>query len=369
MKICLVIDSFDVGGRESVVVELANYFNRIGHSVYVVILDSEKCTNISNLDANITVSKFNIIINNNIRIDFSDYKRLLSLFKNIDFDIIHYHIYAFRLILIALLSKLSKTKAVQIRTVHTSGLFYDNTEKAIDKIRLYSERLAIRLCKMKVIGISKLIDQRNRVIFKNDTNYFELIYNGIDVTKYGTYNKKNKNQIDFVYVSRFADGKNHDFILNVWSEFSIDKSVKLYLAGDGPLEESLKQKYNKFSDKICFLGSVDDIPELLKNMDVALFPSSYEGFSLVLLEYFASSLPVIASNIPAFQEIGINNKNIVFIPSFDSKLYLSSMVKLYNSNVKRTFLGESAKLTVSNYDISIFNKKHYNLYLKCVHRE
>jgi len=43
--------------------------------------------------------------------------------------------------------------------------------------------------------------------------------------------------------------------------------------------------------------------ELLKNADVFVFPSFYEGFGFPVLEAQAAGVPVVASDIPAFREI------------------------------------------------------------------
>jgi len=48
-------------------------------------------------------------------------------------------------------------------------------------------------------------------------------------------------------------------------------------------------------DRVYFLGFCDDIPALLRSVDVCLCPSRYEPFSLVLLEALASGCPVITS--------------------------------------------------------------------------
>jgi len=71
---------------------------------------------------------------------------------------------------------------------------------------------------------------------------------------------------------------------------------KLVLAG-------LKQD-GKWED-IVFMSYVDENKkwELLKNAEVFVFPSFYEGFGMPVLEAQKSGVPVVASNISSFPEI------------------------------------------------------------------
>jgi glycosyltransferase involved in cell wall biosynthesis len=74
------------------------------------------------------------------------------------------------------------------------------------------------------------------------------------------------------------------------------RDVWLVIAGEGPEWEelhALAQAY-EVSDRILFLGFVDDVPGLLADIDVFVLPSPAEGHSLVLLEAMAMARPVVA---------------------------------------------------------------------------
>lgn len=61
--------------------------------------------------------------------------------------------------------------------------------------------------------------------------------------------------------------------------------------------------------RIIMPGFIDNIYEFYKAMDIFLLPSRSEGFSLALLEAAASTLPIIASNIPGNDEFIKHSKN------------------------------------------------------------
>ena len=49
------------------------------------------------------------------------------------------------------------------------------------------------------------------------------------------------------------------------------------------------------SDKVIFTGTRDDIDVILNSMDVFVFPSTFEGLGLVLLEAQAAKVPCLVS--------------------------------------------------------------------------
>jgi glycosyltransferase involved in cell wall biosynthesis len=69
---------------------------------------------------------------------------------------------------------------------------------------------------------------------------------------------------------------------------------------DGSIAES------GLSGRILFPGYVDDedLPALFASARLLVFPSRYEGFGLPILEAFSAGVPVVASDIPPFREVG-----------------------------------------------------------------
>ena len=60
--------------------------------------------------------------------------------------------------------------------------------------------------------------------------------------------------------------------------------------------------------KIVFHGYVD-MPCAIRNIDVLVLPSKREGFSVVLMEAFASGIPVIGANVPGVNDAIVNDVN------------------------------------------------------------
>ncbi|MCS7071197.1 MAG: glycosyltransferase family 4 protein, partial [Anaerolinea sp.] len=104
----------------------------------------------------------------------------------------------------------------------------------------------------------------------------------------------------FTYVSR-AEGENTYLVIagrepEVWAR-----------GGDDPLFPNMRKLADelKISSYIRWIGYVDEVdkPALYRMASVFVFPSRAEGFGLMLLEAMQSGTPVVANNIPVFDEI------------------------------------------------------------------
>ncbi len=141
---------------------------------------------------------------------------------------------------------------------------------------------------------------------------YQIVNNAIDTNLY-VYNEEKRNRVrldlglndELVigHVGRFNYPKNHDFLIDVFNEIhKKDSNTKLLLVGSGDLEEKIKKKVNELGlcDQVLFLGSRNDVNELMQAMDVFVFPSHYEGIPVTLIEAQTSGLPIfISSNVPS----------------------------------------------------------------------
>jgi len=72
-------------------------------------------------------------------------------------------------------------------------------------------------------------------------------------------------------------------------------NARFVIVGDGPLRTRLEAQADHLGlgQRVTFTGYRRDVPKLLRAMDVAVFPSSYEAAQYVMLEAMATALPVV----------------------------------------------------------------------------
>lgn len=137
---------------------------------------------------------------------------------------------------------------------------------------------------------------------------YKVLHNGKDLNKY-SFNKKTRDKIRKKYnlhgkkaighVGNFNNQKNHKFLIDVFYDINKeDNNTVLFLVGSGNLIDNIKEKVSqlKLDDKVYFLGSIDNVEEVIQGMDIMIFPSLFEGLPNVVIEWQASGLPCILSD-------------------------------------------------------------------------
>lgn len=152
-------------------------------------------------------------------------------------------------------------------------------------------------------------DNAGKWLFGSKINQkVNIIKNAIDLEKF-EFDEKNrdmtreqldvKNNIVVGHVGRFNKSKNHEFLIDVFKELHIKRpDAILLLIGGGETLPTIKKKVQRLglSEAVKFLGLRKDIPNLLKAMDIFIFPSYFEGAPVALIEAQASGLNCFVSD-------------------------------------------------------------------------
>jgi glycosyltransferase involved in cell wall biosynthesis len=101
------------------------------------------------------------------------------------------------------------------------------------------------------------------------------------------------------HVGRFVEPKNHAFLFAVVAEVARrEPATRLLLIGDGPLRAQLQAQAEALGifDRVVFAGQRSDVPRVMKQMDVFVLPSRFEGLPVSGLEAQAAGLPLVISD-------------------------------------------------------------------------
>ncbi len=377
-RILQIYNSLGIGGIENIIIQLSNKVDNNCFSIFTCSL-TDDYSNSKNLNDYVVFHSFNFKsskftgIKFLIRYPYYIFK-IGKYLKRIKPDIIHIHSYNLVYLLIAISARLYLKNVLIIRTVHTSGLYY-SSQSFYSKIQIQIEKLATKINKTIIVGISKQVFDICNNLFSKSAYQIKLIYNGINIKEFekdysnNESRKKYANENDFIaiYVARFDDGKNHDFLIHLWTDIiKIDNNIKLLLVGDGQNYESAKRLVEELNikDYVIFTGRSYEVNKLLNISDIALFPSGFEGFSISLLEEMASGLPVIVSDIPPFREVISDGENGFIIPLENKKLWIGTILKLKSSIEYRKTISKNAKLRSQCFSINNTIEQYESLYKK-----
>lgn len=110
--------------------------------------------------------------------------------------------------------------------------------------------------------------------------------------------------IGIVAVLRRAKG--HRFLLQAVKRLAPEfPQIKLLIAGTGPQEQNIKNLIKELGlgEQVLMLGLQDDIPNLLRALDVFVLPAQEEALGTALIEATAMGVPVIATRIGGIPEV------------------------------------------------------------------
>ncbi|MEE6646634.1 glycosyltransferase [Limosilactobacillus pontis] len=127
---------------------------------------------------------------------------------------------------------------------------------------------------------------------------FWVIKNGLVLNDYKYQNESGSKSDKVILgnVGRFNFQKNQEFLIDLINQ--LDSKYVLLLVGSGDNFNSLRKMVREkgLRDRVIFTGTVDNVQDYLRKMDLFLFPSRYEGQPYSVIEALASGLPILISD-------------------------------------------------------------------------
>lgn len=357
MKLLQVINSLGAGGAEKLVVDMCVAFSTRGLKVTVLLLDGNPYPLFEKLKEH---SAINVI---NLGKGKSIYNPLLVFkIKHIlkEFDIVHVHLFPSSY-WVALARFISFNKPNIIFTEHNTT----NRRREIPIFKYIDRWVYIQY--QRIVTISDAVDTSLKHYLGKCFDNSIKIYNGIHLETFTDAQPYLKTELGFntndkllIQVSSFTAQKDQKTLIKAIS--NLPPSYHLLLVGHGPLIEDAKLlvKQLKQEQRVQFLGIRNDVPRLLKSVDVVVLASHYEGLSLSCIEGMASGKPFIASNTPGLGDI-VNGAGLVFEDNNDRELAeiimdLTTDISFYEHTVR------GCQKRAQQFDINIMISGYLTLY-------
>lgn len=352
-KICFIIPSIGGGGAERVALHLLNNLSLNYFDLSVVIIYRDKGDYLKELRKEV---KKIFLEKDKIRYSaFSLYKVL----KNEKTDIVINFSFSLMMIVGVFLIPFFKNiyfinRQTNILSMHNFNFFkkillkiaYKNFNKIITQSKDMSEDLLknIDISKEKIVEINNPVDI-NTIEKLSDEN--------IKIE----FEKTSKN---LLCVGRLAHQKGFDLIIQSMS-FLTDKNIKLYILGDGEEKENLLNLIGKLNlkERVFLLGRRSNPYAYMKNADLFILSSRYEGFPNVLIEAGACGLYSVCNNCPGgVNEIILEDINGNIVDFCDEKLVAKTIEKNLILNKDKEKIKDSIK---NRYSLDKIIKKYEEL--------
>lgn len=113
----------------------------------------------------------------------------------------------------------------------------------------------------------------------------------------------------WLHVGRMEPVKNHSMLLDAIGRIPSDQSMRLLLAGDGPLAGDIRAQAAATDGRVMLLGLRRDVPALLAAADGFVLSSRWEGLPIVLLEAAAAGVPCVVPDVGGCAEAVANRRS------------------------------------------------------------
>ncbi len=340
MKIAFLIQSMQRGGIQRVVLDQTLELERRGHEVHLITLNPEPTGDSLMPSLSLSTIQRHYVPYPRMR-SITGMRRLICVLKDVDPDIcITHHWFANTVGRIA-------ARSSGIRTVLSFEHSVYDTHKP--RRQFVFDWFLQDWCRF-VIAVSESV--RTSLVHNGIRSHrIRILPNGIDLSRF-TRRELPKDTVRLLCIGRLIGDKGIDVLIDALQTLS---SITLRIVGTGPEQAVLERKTRDrgLSKRITFLGSRDDIPELLAEAEVLVLPSRREGFGLVAVEAFASGVPVVASDLPALREIVRDGVNGLLVPPSDSRLLRDALERITKDSELRMRLAAHTGDDIARFSIQV----------------
>lgn len=236
--------------------------------------------------------------------DYFNYlKKIDSFFKeHHNYKVVHLHSSSKNFYIL----KSAKKYGIPVRIAHSHNIGFQSKSK----IQILIGNLCKPLLKRYATDYFACSKIAGKWLFGNkevNKNNVKVIHNAVDLEKF-KYNEEKRNQlrkelniedkIVIGHVGRFTQQKNHMFLIDIFYEiYKKNNNYVMLLIGAGEKEKQIKDRVQNLGIErnVLFLGFKDNVNDYMSCMDIFLFPSSYEGLGIVLIEAQATGMKCFTS--------------------------------------------------------------------------
>ena len=268
--------------------------------------------------------------------------------------------------------------AVHCHNYFEAGIVLKAANDANIPVRIAHSHSCMPIARKKVVRRFYNHQYRN-LILKNATNClacssvagdylfgesgkYTVIANPVNTKRFTYTNEQDSpcSPWSFIQIGRYGYPKNPEFSLKVFAEIvKVHPEATFILVGEGNIVET--DCVNRTIDNLGIRNNVrlepadSDIPELLKQSSILLFPSAYEGLGTVLIEAQSVGLKCFSSSsVPRETNLG----HVEYINLADGPIiWAEKIIKYVNAHGFKRY-----KEDISTYDIENIGQFYMKLY-------
>ncbi len=226
-------------------------------------------------------------------------------------------------------------------TVH--DFIYENYRSGMARMIHQNQKLAAINHAKGIICISNSTKKDLLKFYPHVTSKkIRVIYNGVSDSFYRISDEESKTfehydafkkQKFLLFIGHRTSYKNFDFAIELVAGLCAE--YKLAIVGNSLTQVELNLLEKNLKGRYLFLGNINNYGlNFVYNLSYALlYPSSYEGFGIPILEAYRCGCPVVAQNVSAIPEIA--GTFSLLVEGLDKEEFKRQIVSLQNSNLRQ----------------------------------
>jgi glycosyltransferase involved in cell wall biosynthesis len=150
------------------------------------------------------------------------------------------------------------------------------------------------------------------------------------------------------FLGSFNGSKGLDVLMAACERLARQRSMRLVLAGDGPLRQKVDRAVARSVYPTVLLGrlSPSEVPRFLSAIDVLAVPSRDEGLPRAVLEGMAMQVPIVASRIGGIPEALEDGVSGFLVPPGNAAALSTAMERILTDPVLASRLGAKGRQRV-----------------------
>lgn len=341
IKILFFIPGLSEGGAEKVLCNLVNNMDQKQFDITVQTINKFDYTkylkegihykSIININSSIGKKLFNYWYRLCAQLKLA-YKFFIK--DNYDIEVAYLECGATKVI-----SQSNNKNAVKLAWVHCDLSKKEGMNTNINKIKKQYQKFD------KVICVSKDVQKGFHKLYGNEIKT-EVVYNIIDDEEILDKSnmpinfEKNENEIQLLAIGRLTLQKNFSYLIDSCAQLHKDKYVfHLNILGEGPERTNLEKQIIELNleDIVTLRGFTDNPYPWIKESDLIVCSSKYEGISTVVQESFIIGKPIITTPCTGMKELLGDSKYGFIVENSKEGLYLGLKRLLDNQELLRKY--------------------------------
>jgi phosphatidylinositol alpha-mannosyltransferase len=185
-----------------------------------------------------------------------------------------------------------------------------------------------------------------------------VIPNGVDVARFASASPADLGPgRKLLFVGRLHARKGFPIAVEAFARLAPARpDLRLVVAGDGSERSAPDRLDPAVRERITMLGAVpnQDLPPIHAACDVFVAPNTGgESFGIVLLEAMAAGLPVVASDIPGFDEVVTDGLDGLLVPPENAAALETAVARLLDEPETAARLADAGRGRAARADWTV----------------